>query len=894
MRRKKDARKLMVDMTRTTRFRFWLWLIHVIGVIVPRRLRADWRREWEAELRYRETLLAEWDKLGWRNKLALLWHSLGAFMDALWLQPRRMEEEMFQDLRFGVRIMLKHKVLTAVAALSLALGIGANTAIFSLLDALLLKTLPVKNPEQLVFVGGLDYQYPDPVYREMSEKNTVFSGIFTYNWVEATVNDGSQAERVSAQLVSGDFFTVLGVGPHLGRVFTDADDQTPGAHFVTVISYDYWRGRFGADPNIVGKKISINTRPFTIIGVSAQGFNDVDVGAAAALRVPMMMKDLMQDPRNDTPVMARLKPGISIEQAQVAADILFQNIVRAYGANSLSNRYSDASRIELSSAGRGVSALELRGRYLQPLFLLLCLVGMVLLIACLNVANLLLARAAARRKEIAVRLAVGAGRFRLIRQLLTESCLLSTFGGALGLVFARTGTAVLLRYIPITREIKLDLRMLGITIVVTVLTSILFGLTPALQATRFDLIPALKNDAAGTAGGSRKLELRRLLVVLQVALSLVLLVCGGLFVRSFQNLKEVDLGYTSDQIVSMSLALGRSGYKTDQQRSFYQQLSERLRALPGVKSATYTNSMPLEPKPYGKEEGEFEVPGSHSPPNEKPTALGHPIAPKFFATFGIPLLSGRDFNWQDSMGEPKVIIINDSFARYFFGDENPLGKRVSVGPIKDMEIVGVVGNAKLSSLKETMSRTLYYSAFTALLGKQKFCVRARGDAGALIAAIRNEVRQLDPNLPVYDIKTFADQIDESISRERMIALLSSFFGLFALLLAGLGLYGVMAYAVSRRTREIGIRMALGAQPGNVLWLVLRETLLLVAIGIAIGLPVALAATRLTKGLLFGLTANDPLTITLAPLVMIAIAAMAGYLPARRAAQVDPMVTLRQD
>ena len=884
-----------------------LWLIAFIGVIVPRRLRADWRQEWEAELRYRETLLAEWDNLNGKAKLDLLWHSLGAFADALWLQPRRMEDEMFQDLRFGVRIMLKHKVFTAVAALSLALGIGANTAIFSLLDALLLKTLPVKNPEQLVFVGGLEYQYPslldralrnipipDPVYREMSDKNTVFSGIFTYDWVEATVNDGSQAERVSAQLVSGDFFTALGVGPHLGRVFTDADDKTSGAHFVTVISYDYWRGRFGADPNIVGKKISINTRPFTIIGVSAQGFNDVDVGAAPALRVPMMMKDLMQDPRNDTPVMARLKPGISIEQAQVAADILFQNIVRAYGANSLSNRYSDASRIELSSAGRGVSALELRGRYLQPLILLLCLVGVVLLIACLNVANLLLSRAAARRKEIAVRLAVGAGRFRLIRQLLTESCLLSTFGGALGLVFARTGTDVLLRYIPIAREIKLDLRMLGITIVVTVLTSILFGLTPALQATRFDLIPALKNDAAGVAGGGRKWELRRLLVILQVALSLVLLVCGGLFVRSLQNLKAVDLGYTSDQIVSMSLALGRSGYTTDQQRSFYEQLSERLRALPGVKSATYTNSMPLEPKPWGKEEGEFEVPGSHSPQNEKPTALMHPITPQFFSTFGIQLLRGRDFNWQDSVGRVyKVVIVNDRFARHFFGDENPLGKRISTAGF-EFEIVGVVGNARLSSLKEAMSRTVYYPAFMVFLANQRLCVRARGDAGALIAAIRNEVRRLDPNLPVYDIKTFADQIDESISRERMIALLSSFFGIFTLLLAGLGLYGVMAYAVSRRTREIGVRMALGAQPDNVLWLVLRETLLLVVIGIAIGLPVALAATRLTKGLLFGLTANDPLTITLATLAMIAIAAMAGYLPARRATKVDPTVALRQE
>jgi len=804
-------------------------------------------------------------------------------------------------------MMLKHKVFTAVAALSLALGIGANTAIFSLLDALLLKTLPVKNPEQLVFVGGLEYQYPpqldrvlrnipipDPVYREMSEKNTVFSGIFTYDWVEATVNDGSLAERVPGQLVSGNFFTVLGVGAHLGRIFTDDDDRTPGAHFVTVISYDYWRRRFGADPNIVGKMISINTHPFTIIGVSAQGFKDVDVRTAPALRVPMMMKELMQDPRNDTPVMARLQPGISIEQAQVAADALFQNIIREYSASSLANRFSNESRIELSPAGRGVSASEHRDRYIQPLIILLCLVGMVLLIACLNVANLLLVRAAARRKEIAVRLAVGAGRLRLIRQLLTEGFLLAALGGALGLVFARMGMDLLLGFIPLTREIKLDLRMLGITLVVTVLTGVLFGLAPALQATRFDLIPALKNDAAGMAGGRRKWELRRLLVVLQVAFSLVLLVCGGLFVRSLQNLKAVDLGYTSDQIVSMSLALGRSGYKTDQQLSFYRQLSERLTALPDVKSATYTNAMPLEPKPYGKEEGEVEIPGSHSPPNEKPTALAHPITPQFFATFGIPLLRGRDFNWQDSVGRIyKVVIVNDRFARYFFGNENPLGKRISVAGF-EFEIVGVVGNARLSSLKETMSRTVYYPAFTALLANQRLCVRARGDAGALIAAIRNEVRRLDPNLPVYDIKTFADQIDESISRERMIALLSSFFGLFALLLAGLGLYGVMAYAVSRRTREIGIRMALGAQAGAVLRLVLRETLLLVSIGLAIGLPAALAATRLTRGMLFGLTENDPLTIALATLVMMAIAAMAGYLPARRAAQVDPMMVLRQE
>ena len=887
----------MSDLTRTIRFRFWLWLIALIGVIVPRRLRADWRQEWEAELQCRETQLTEWDKLDWRNKLALLWHSAGAFADALWLQPRRWEDEMFQDLRFGVRMLLKSKGFTAVAVLSLALGIGANTAIFSLLDALMLKTLPVKQPERLVIVGGLHFAYPDPVFRELSEKNSVFDGMFTFHSIEMTMSDSDQAERVLGELVSGNFFTVLGVGPHLGRVFSDADDQTPGAHFVTVISNNFWRRRFGADPQIVGKKISINNYPFTIIRVAAQGFNDVEVGAAPDLRVPMMMKSQMLDHIDATPVMARLKPGVSIEQTQAATDAIYQNIIRTSGANSPSDRFFNSQRIQLRSARTGVSlgvagVANLRGQFSQSLILLMCLVGVVLLIACLNVANLLLARAATRQKEIAVRLAVGAGRFRLVRQLLTEGFLLSAMGSALGLLFARWGADALLGFLPqnVTLEVKPDLRVLGFTLGVTVLTGLLFGLAPALQATRFDLIPALKNDAVGVAGGGRRWELRRLLVVLQVAMSLVLLVSGGLFVRSLRNLKAVDHGYTTDQIVTMELAPDRSGYKLDQQRNFYAQLSERVRALSGVKSATYAQ-LPI--RGVGSE-GEIEVPGYQSRPNEKPTALFYGITPQFFVTFGIPMLTGRDFNAQDSVGDYKVIIVNDSFARYFYGNENPLGKRISVGPFKDLEIVGVVGNAKLESLKETMSRTVYYAENERHFGRQRLCVRAIGDAGALIAAIRHEVRRLDPNLPVFNIKTFDDQINESISRERLIALLSSFFGLIALLLAALGLYGVMAHAVARRTREIGIRMALGAQASNVLWLVLRDTLLLVSVGVAIGLPVALAAVRLTRGWLFGLTANDPLTIALAVLALLAIAALAGYLPARRAASVDPMMALRHE
>jgi predicted permease len=526
----------------------------------------------------------------------------------------------------------------------------------------------------------------------------------------------------------------------------------------------------------------------------------------------------------------------------------------------------------------------------------MCLVGVVLLVACLNVANLLLARAATRRHEIAVRLAVGAGRLRLVRQLLTEGLLLSALGGLLGLVFARWGANALLRFLPqdATLEIKPDLRMLGFTLGVTVLTGLLFGLAPALQATRFDLIPALKNDAAGAAGSRRRWGLRRSLVVLQVAMSFALLLSGALFARSLRNLRAVDHGYTTDQIVTMEIAPIRSGYKPEQQRNFYAQLIERVKALPGVKSATYAQ-LPIR---GFMGEGEIEVPGYQSRPNEKPTALIHPITPQFFATFGIPLLRGRDVNAQDSVGPYyPVVIVNDSFARHFFGDENPLGKRISVvGPFKDlkMEIIGVVGNAKLESLRETMSRTVYYAENERFFGRQRLCVRATDDAGALVAAIRHEVRSLDPNLPVYNVKTFADQIDESIRQERLIATLSSFFGAFALLLAALGLYGVMAHAVARRTREIGVRMALGAQAGAVLWMVLRETLLLVFVGVAIGLPVALAATRLIKGLLFGLGANDPLTIALSVLAMLAVAALAGYLPARRAASVDPMTVLRHE
>ena len=826
-------------------------------------------------------------------------------------------ETFWQDVKFGARMLGKNPGFTSVAVLTIGLAIGANTVIFSLIDAVLLKSLPVKQPEQLVTVGVVTPSQPGPAYssfsypvfREMRERNTVFSGMFARSVRQTSLSGSGQTERVQTELVSGNFYSVLGVNPHLGRLFTEADDQTPGAHPFAVLSYNFWQRRFGADPGIVGKTIHLNGYPFTVIGVSEKGFYSVEVGHAPDVRIPLMMADqLRQTPatpifgRRDSEwlaVTARLKPGINIGEAQAAIDHSFQIArepdVRSVIGESSDNRNFRSLRIQLDSASTGSSSFS--RQFSEPLLVLMGLVGALLLIACLNVANLLLIRATARQKEIAVRLALGAKRSRLVRQLLTEGLLLSALGGLAGTLFTRWGTNTLVGFLPEGRtgavsQIQPDLRMMAFSLGVIVVSGLAFSLAPALMATRPNLVPALKNERMDLSGKVRRWEVSRFLVSLQVSLSLVLLISAGLFIRSLQNLRAVDTGYHSDQIVTMVLDPAQIGYKAAQLRIFYSELSQRLATLAGVKAITYTRNVPISGSfsRYG-----IQVPDYQPRPGEEMAVFFNQIDTRFFATFGTAVLAGREFAQTDTPESPKVAIVNNTLARYFFGKDNPIGKRISIEDYKDLEIVGVVADTKYRDLKEPPPRTAYipYSQYTNT-DQRVLCVRATGDVSAVVAAIRQVVRSLDSNLPVFGIKTFAQHINDSISRERLVALLSSLFGLFALLLAALGLYGVVAYSVTRRTREIGIRLALGAQRASVLRLVLRDTLLLTIIGICIGLSATFFGTRLIKHLLFELLPNDPFIVTIAALLMISIAIIAGYLPGRRAARVNPVVALRYE
>lgn len=915
----------------------YLWLIEVIGIIVPRRLRADWKQEWEAELVYREDLLAKWDRLDWRTKLDLLRRSMGGFWDALRLQPRRLEDEMLLDLRYGARMLLKNKMFTSVAVFSLALGIGANTALFSLVDAVLLKLLPVKAPEQLVlfrwvsgehmmmrsFSGSLDKDdatglssstsFSYPAFEQLREDNQMLSDVFAFAQLEqVNVNVDGNAEIAGGQLVTGGYFAGLGLPAMLGRALDDDDDRA-GAAPAVMLSYNYWRRRFGANPEAVGKVVYLNGAPFTVAGVTPPEFyGTMDFGVAPDVLVPMAFQPqvlptrgraVLQDATNFwIHIMGRLPTGTSREQALANLDLALQKHAVALQRDFQDKR--DVPHLRLESGSQGLA--EVQREQSGPLTVLMCAVGLVLMIACINVANLLLARAAARQKEIAVRLAVGASRLRLIRQLLTESLLLAALGGALGLLFAYWGKDAVQALMDSGRDTltitpQLDFRVLAFTAGLTTLTGILFGLAPALRATRFELTPMLK-EGAGGSGIQVRSRLSKTLIVIQVALSFLLLIGAGLFVRTLSNLTRVDVGFNRANLLIFRVQPRMSGYEGERLRQVYQQMIERIEAVPGVRAATVSRH-PLLSGSMASDS--INVPGYTPQPGESSSVMLQQAGANFFATMELPLLIGRDFSTQDNAQSAPVVVINQALARRYFANENPLGKHIYLGKFnptgqsgqdKPIEIIGIAGDAKYDSLRSEVKPTAYvpYLQANSPPVQMNFAVRTAADPAAATENIRQAVRALDPNLPLFAVKTQQAQIAELAAQARLFATLSSFFGLLALALAGVGLYGVMSHNVARRTHEIGIRVALGAQNFDVLSLILRQGAQLALIGIGIGLLAAWQVTRLLRKLLYGVSATDPLTFMGVGLLLIGVALLACYLPARRASKVDPLVALRHE
>jgi predicted permease len=811
-----------------------------------------------------------------------------------------------------------------VAILSLALGIGANTAIFTLMDQLMLRELPVKDPGQLVMLyqeganngsnmGGRMQSYP--IYQDYQKKAAPFSEVLCRRLVPSSVSVDNRTERVDAELVSGNYFTMLGVRPAAGRLFNSKeDDQVYGGHPVVALSYDYWVTRFNRDPGVVGKKILVNNYPMTIVGVSAPGFSGLDPAQSPQIRVPILMKEVMlpewkwlemSDRRSRwVQVFARLKPGYTLESASAPLGVLYHQI-REYEASlpaakdwsAYSRREFLRGTIHMQKAATGYS--DIRNSFSTALIVLMSMVGLVLLIACANVANLLIARAFARQKEIAVRLSIGASRGRLVRQLLVESLVLSLAGGIAGIALAAGMTRGLLALVPsdgnqLLIEAAPDMRILLFTLVLTFLTGMIFGLIPALRASRPDLWGTLKDAAGSIAGAGGSLFLRKGLVAVQVALSFLLLFGAGLFVRSLQKLEGTKTGFHDpDSLVTFQVSPALNGYNAPRTIHFYDELLQNIRAIPGVKGAA-TASVPLL---HGWEwDSSTSVEGHQAGDGEDMQAFMNALSPGYFATMGIPLLAGRDFDRRDVKEDSKVAIVNESFARHFFGNKSAVGRHIGrgTGPGTkiDIEIVGVVADSLYEGPREGVRRQVFIPNWGD--GSTAFYVRVGLGAPAAFAAVKNAARRIDPSMPVYELKTLGGQLDETLLTERLIAMLSAGFGFLATLLATIGLYGVMAFVVARRTKEMGVRIALGAQSGAVLWLVMQEVLVLLAIGLAIGVPAAIGLGKLVSTQLYGIKASDPFIAGLSVVTLVVVASAAGFIPAFRASRIDPILALRYE
>src|SRR5262245_10629238 len=820
---------------------------------------------------------------------------------------------LLQDLRFGARMLGKTPGLTVIALLSMAIGIGANTAIFSLVDKLLLQKLPVKEPDRLALLSAESvnprfkmnvFSWPD--YKDYREQNQVFSDLIASGPRSAGLGTGAELEQVACELVSENYFSALGVRMVKGRSFTAEENSAPGASAVAIIGHGLWRRNFGANPEIIGQTITLNGANFNVVGVAPPGFKGICTDRPSEVWTPAMMYEpLMQlKPGNNRhnrrssgwlKLMGRMKPGVTLAQAQTSMDTLARQIREANTPASNRALPFYEKRISADSGARGDSFL--RAKVAAPLQFLTATVGLILLIACANVANLLLSRSSARRREIAVRLALGASRARIVAQLLTESALLAVIGGALGLMTAPWLTDLLLAFQPDARDMRewlgqtLDARVLAFTLAVSTLSGLLFGLLPALQASKPGLISALRDDGALGPGRERIWSPRHLLVVGQVALSLVVLIGAGLSLRSMGKLFAVDPGFNPENALVMDVDLPARTYDERNGRELFRQLRQRLQALPGVEGVTMANLTPLG---GSRATSSFLVEGMPMKQGEMLTANYSSVGPGYHELMRIPLKAGRGFSESDRDTAPGVAIINEAFAKAYFPDQNPIGKRISLGTNDPwLEIIGLSNDTKNFFLTEPPSPYFYLPTLQRPFYQyQRVIIRTRIDANALRAAARDAAASLDANLALAKMTTLADELRDSIASSRMATALTTLFGATALLLAGIGLYGVISYSVNRRTREIGVRMALGAQTRDALWLVIRQGMTLALSGAGIGLIASLALTRLIKTLLFDVSPTDPMTFIAVPLLLVGVTLGACYIPARRAASVDPMVALK--
>jgi predicted permease len=827
------------------------------------------------------------------------------------------------DLRVALRGLLRSPLFAIVAILSLALGIGANTAIFTLIDQILLRPLPIEDPDSLVMLyqqgphsgsnmGMRMHSYP--IYREYQKRAEPLAEVVARRLVDTSISIDNQTERVAAEMVSGNFFTMLGVPPAAGRVFNSAeDDQVYSGHPVVVLSDEYWERRFARDPGVVGKKILVNNYPMTIVGVSARGFAGLDPARSPAIRVPILMKPVIvpewewvkiDDPRTRwVQVFARLKPGYTVESAQAPLQGLFlqirQHEMTLEGAKNWTRYIREQfmkGQLKIEKAAIGYSPL--RNDFSTPLVVLMGMVGLVLLIACANVANLLIARAFARQREIAVRLSIGASRWQLVRQLLIESLLLSFAGGALGLLIAVWMTRGLIGLMPtggnpLLIQAEPDWRILAFTFSLTLVTGVVFGLLPAMRASRPDTWSTLKDTVGAVAGAGGHLFLRKGLVAAQVALSFLLLFGAGLFVRSLDNLRSTNTGVQLDNLVTFRLAPALSGYDDAQSVNFYQQLLERLRGGPGVKSVGYAGVAILAGDEWDSTMG---VEGHQAKDGEDMQAFMNALSPGYFDTMGIRLLEGRDFRSTDAKKEATVAIVNRQFAEHFFPGQSAVGRHIGfgTGPQSklNIEIIGVADNALYEGPREGVHRQVFIPNWGR--NSATFYLRTTNASSSAFNLIRNEVRGLSNAMPVYEMKTLESQLDETLLTDRLIAMLSAGFGLLATVLASIGLYGVMAFVVTRRSKELGLRMALGAEPGGVIWLVMKEVLVLLGIGLAVGLPAAIALGRYVSSQLYGIQAHDPFMAGMTVLTLALVSTAAGLIPARRASRIDPILALRYE